>query len=112
VKLLLLIPIFYLLTDSSEKEGTYYYFCISRPTRTNGLFNTVLYTDIKDTVCNRTELHSLSLKWANFVNDRCGNSQDCTSDFSYFITKQQAEKNLNNAIKTYENLYKLEKVNF
>lgn len=112
MKSLLLIPVFYLFGILQQEEERCYYFGLSRPTKTDAVFNIVLYSDIKDTLCDSRNWPGLSAKWTRLVNNICGNANECTSDLNYYTTKEQAEKNLNDALKKYGKQYKLEKINF
>jgi hypothetical protein len=112
MKSLLLISFLYLFGGSPQKEEKCYYFGLSYPMNAGTSFKTVMYTDIKDTVCNRVTMIGLSAKWADLVNKRCETPGNCTSDLNSYPTKEEAEKNLDNALKKYKNQYKLEKLNF
>ena len=103
----------FLLTASGQmakaQQDKCYYFCFSKPITTDTT-NFVLYTDIKDTLCTVMDEGSIAKRWAEYVNRRCKTVGDCSSDLNYYRSKEDAQKNLENAINQYRTYFKLEKV--
>ena len=115
MKTIIIIISVFLLTGSTQavsaQQDRCYYFCFSRPITTD-TSNSVLYTDIKDTLCQAMEEGSIAKRWAEYVNRRCKTVGDCTSDLNYYRTREDAQKNLDDLLKKISGPYKIEKVPF
>ena len=105
----------FLFTASTQtvnaQQDRCYYFCFSRPITTD-TSNSVLYTDIKDTLCTVMDEGSIAKKWAEYVNRRCKTAGDCSSDLNYYRSKEEAQKNLDELLRKLTGVYKIEKVPF
>ena len=115
MKTVLIIISAFLLTASTQElkaqQDKCYYFCFSRPITTD-TSNSVLYTDIKDTLCQVMEEGSIAKRWAEYVNRRCKTVGDCSSDLNYYRSKEDAQKNLDELVRKLTGVYKIEKVPF
>ena len=115
MKTILIIISAFLLTASAQTAKAQvdrcFYFCFSRPITTDTT-NSVLYTDIKDTLCTVMDEGSIAKRWAEYVNRRCKTVGDCSSDLNYYRSKEEAQKNLDEMLRKLTGVYKIEKVPF
>ena len=113
MKLFLFIAAAYILlsgsTAASGNEEKCFYFCISRPMKADTTL-VFLYTEVKDTTCAILQSGSIASKWGELADNRCQTTSGCTSDVNIYKAKEDAQKNLENAINQYRTYFKLEKV--
>ncbi len=94
---LLIIPfLLFQFTPANKKiEKTFYYFCDSHSmySQTVNGKQVILYTNVYEITCEPEKIPARSAQWAMLVNKNCENEKGCTSDFNYYYTREDAQKN-------------------